>query len=278
MPATWTTEQILAMAPDARSAKAANGLATPRKWMSLGNNEQAIWGECQGSAKKPYQTQIDTDGPAFRCTCPSRKFPCKHALGLFLLMASQPTAFTQNTQPDWVTDWLTARTRSTQQRAKKKERAGKIADPDAQSKRAAERQKKVTAGLEELELRLHDVVRQGLAAAQGLPHSFWEEPAARMVDAQAPGVARLLREMRGIPSSGEGWPERLLEQLGRHSQEFGVAKMRRHGRRATARRAYCCCKSSDMTTLTALANSLLRHGQRKCLMTARHFCPLFKPG
>jgi hypothetical protein len=36
-----------------------------------------------------------------------------------------------------------------------------------------------------------------------------------MVDAQAPGLARLLREMSGIPSSGAGWQERLLERLGR---------------------------------------------------------------
>jgi hypothetical protein len=36
-----------------------------------------------------------------------------------------------------------------------------------------------------------------------------------MVDAQAPGVARLLRDLAGIPASGEGWQDRLLERLGR---------------------------------------------------------------
>jgi hypothetical protein len=35
------------------------------------------------------------------------------------------------------------------------------------------------------------------------------------VDAQAPGLARWLREMASIPSTGEGWPGRLLERLGR---------------------------------------------------------------
>jgi uncharacterized Zn finger protein len=25
---------------------------------------------------------VDLSGPAFRCTCPSRKFPCKHGLAL----------------------------------------------------------------------------------------------------------------------------------------------------------------------------------------------------
>jgi hypothetical protein len=28
---------------------------------------------------------IDLVGPAFRCSCPSRKFPCKHGLALLLL-------------------------------------------------------------------------------------------------------------------------------------------------------------------------------------------------
>ncbi len=55
----------------------------------------------------------------------------------------------------------------------------------------------------------------GLASAQGESPRFWEERAARLVDAQAPGLARLVRELAGIPASSEGWPERLLERLGR---------------------------------------------------------------
>jgi hypothetical protein len=68
--------------------------------------------------------------------------------------------------------------------------------------------------LGELDLWLRDLVRRGLATAQGQPFSFWEGPAARMVDSQAPGVARMLREMAGVPASGDGWQERLLERLG----------------------------------------------------------------
>ena len=85
----WTPEQIVALAPDAGSVKAGRELATARKWVSLGRSEQAVWGECQGSGAKPYQTKIDLSEPAFQCSCPSRKFPCKHALGL-LLPAGRP--------------------------------------------------------------------------------------------------------------------------------------------------------------------------------------------
>ena len=212
MSATWTTEQILALAPDASSAKNGKALATPRKWVSLGQNEQAVWGECQGSGTSPYRTQIDLTETAFKCSCPSRKFPCKHGLGLFLIKISQPADFTSNAPPDWVSEWLNTRT---QKRAKKSEPATQVVDSVAQAKRTQQRYNKVAAGMQDLELWLRDLVRQGLAAAPGQPYSFWDGAAARMVDAQAPGVARQLRQMASIPHSGVGWQERLLEQLGR---------------------------------------------------------------
>ena len=41
------------------------------------------------------------------------------------------------------------------------------------------------------------------------------EQAARLIDAQAPGVARLLQQMAFLPHSGDKWQERLLERLSR---------------------------------------------------------------
>src|SRR6476620_6026994 len=115
-----TTEQILALAPDTSSAKAGRDLAATRKWLNLGYNEQAVWGECLGSGKVPYQTQIDLSEPAFRCTCPSRKFPCKHGLGLFLLLANQPESFSLGAAPAWVVEWLATRAKRAEQSAGKR--------------------------------------------------------------------------------------------------------------------------------------------------------------
>ncbi len=216
----WTSDQILKLAPDSGSARSGRDLGAARKWVSLGCNDQACWGECQGSGSVPYQTQIDLGEPAFRCSCPSRKFPCKHALGLFLLYAEQRGVLSASAPPAWVDEWLTARAKKAEQRAKKTESAGDgepvaVVDAAAQARRAADREAKVAAGLVELKRWLLDLVRQGLASAQGRPYSFWESVAARMVDAQAPGAARLVRDLAGIPASGEGWPDRLLERLGR---------------------------------------------------------------
>jgi hypothetical protein len=214
--ASWTQEQILALAPDASSAKSGRDLAAARKWVLLGANEAAAWGLCQGSGKDPYQTQIDLGAAAFRCSCPSRKFPCKHGLGLFLLLAAQPTAFTETNAPDWVTSWLEARgarAEQTAQRAEAKARGEVTVDAEAQAKRAQERERKVAAGLDEVERWLEDLLRRGLAEAQSQPYSYWEGIASRMVDAQASGLARMLRDMASVPASGEGWPGRLLERL-----------------------------------------------------------------
>lgn len=211
----WTSEQILGLAPDASSAKAGRELAAPRKWVTLGYDEATAWGECQGSGKTPYQASIDLAEPAFRCTCPSRKFPCKHGLGLFLLLISQPALFSQKEAPVWVSDWLKSRTKRAEQKTNREERGETTRDTAAQAKRAEQRQSKVEAGLRELDLWLRDLVRRGLTNVYGQPYSFWDGPAARLVDAQAPGLARLVREMAGIASSGEGWQEKLLVKLSR---------------------------------------------------------------
>ena len=66
-------------------------------------------GACQGSGSKPYQVQIDLAEPAFKCSCPSRKFPCKHALGLLLIHATTPAAIVKAERPAWVSEWLASR-------------------------------------------------------------------------------------------------------------------------------------------------------------------------
>lgn len=215
MATTWTAEQIIALAPDASSAKSGKDLANVRKWVTLGQHEDVVWGECQGSGKNPYQTQIDTNEPAFKCSCPSRKFPCKHGLGLFLLLAAQPAAVTAGEPPAWVVEWVESRAKraeKAQQRAA--ESKEKAADPAAQAKRAQSRQARVSAGLAELELWLRDLVRGGLAAIPRRPYNYWETMAARLVDAQAPGLARRVRDMAGISASGADWQEELLRHLG----------------------------------------------------------------
>ena len=192
--------QILALAPDAASAKAGSQLAMPRNWSNLGRSESALWGECQGSGKQPYRTQIDLGEPAFKCSCPSRKFPCKHGLGLYLLLDAEPGLFSSGDAPAWVTDWLQSRQQRQEKKAAKPEPSPEAAATAAAQarKREEKREDKVDAGVRELQTWLHDLAREGLASVRSRGQGFWDAIAARMVDAQAAPLARRLQRAGGM--------------------------------------------------------------------------------
>lgn len=217
-----TSDQVNALAPDGAALAAARGLASARKWLALGRSDEAAWGECKGSAKEPYRTQVDLREVAFRCSCPSRKFPCKHGLGLLMLLADQPELVAPAAPPPWVAEWLAGRAKAAEKRqAKEQPQAAAPAEPAAPaaaaapSRGASAREARVAAGMADLELWLQDRVGAGLAAAQAEAPELFGAFAARMVDAQAPGAARMLRAAADSAGSGPGWQGRLLAHLAR---------------------------------------------------------------
>ncbi len=210
--AQWTTAQVDSLAPDAKSIKAAQKLLSIRRWPLVGANDAAIWGQCQGSGSKPYSTRVDLANMAFKCSCPSRKFPCKHGLALLYLYAQQPSAFTETTAPEWVTEWLAARS----ERQKKKTTVAKTKPVDtvAQAKRIDAREAKISAGLTELERWLHDLMRAGLADLSRQPQTLYADMAARLMDAQAPGLAKQVHALAALRPTAADWASQLLQQLG----------------------------------------------------------------
>ncbi len=215
MTATWTIETVLALAPDAASAKAGQGLASSRKWLRLGTGDSLIWGECQGSGANPYQTKLDLEGPAFSCSCPSRKFPCKHGLGLMLVWVNEVSHFISGEPPAWVVSWKENREKKAGQAKTKPEQPPAPGDPAARRKREAARNAKVAAGFDDLSLWMSDLLRQGFASLGAKSRTVWDEQARRMIDAQAPGVARRLRQIDEMSFAGEGWQTALLDRLAR---------------------------------------------------------------
>jgi hypothetical protein len=202
-----TEEQVLALAPDDASRKAGRDLSSPSKWVSKGANEDALWGECQGSGSKPYQTQVDLKGMAFKCSCPSRKFPCKHGIGLMLLNVRQPDGFTTNAAPAWVSEWLTGRE---EKETKKKE---KPTNETAQAKRQQAREQSVEDGLAELLLWIKDIVRNGIIGIPEKDSSFFINMARRMIDAKAPGMATLVKAAGNLSFFREGWQNEFTDLL-----------------------------------------------------------------
>ncbi len=218
MTSPLSKEQVLALAPDASSAKAAASLAAEGKWESLGADDAAAWGECKGSGAKPYQTQVELATLSSRCSCPSRKFPCKHGLALLLLYAQPSPRFAQpSEQPAWVAEWLTAR----QQKAAKKEQAAterQAQDPAAAAaaaaKREAARWKRIEAGTADLSRWIADQFRHGLAQFGHEQREAGHGMAARMVDAQAPGLEQPLLAALAALAHGSAGSEEAAERLG----------------------------------------------------------------
>jgi hypothetical protein len=210
----FSEEQILAMAPDDSSKKSGKELANPSKWGKREWSDRALWGECQGSGKLPYQTQIDLSNIAFKCSCPSRKFPCKHGLGLLLLYARDKKLFNQAAEPDWVTGWLDKRNEREEKKTEKQEKEKeKKADPVAQAKRQENRMKRVEDGMADLRLWIGDIIRNGLVNIPGKDPSYFETMARRMVDAQATGLAAMVRSLRDTSFYQDGWQTSFLDQL-----------------------------------------------------------------
>jgi hypothetical protein len=221
-PQRWSVAQIHALAPDPASQKAGTKLAAPGPWSEIGASPGAslLWGDCKGSGAKPYQVTVELSAPAFACSCPSRKFPCKHALGLLLLWSAGTVPDTQ-ALPQRVEEWLSGRRERTEKaearKAAQAEKAAEAAnDPEAARraaaaahKRTAQRAGRIDAGFDELELWLADQVRSGLTGLRGAGYKPLDGLARRLVDAQAPGVAAKVKDLAPALSA-EGWPDHTL--------------------------------------------------------------------
>ncbi|WP_210515389.1 DUF5691 domain-containing protein [Hymenobacter terricola] len=245
---SFTEAQAQALVTDPGTLKRGQELANPTKWANLGRTDTAAWGECAGSGSRPYLTGIDLSEPAFKCSCPSRVFPCKHGAGLLLLLARQPALLAGNTPPVWLEEWLGKRQQTQEKKAEKPTPSPASATKAAKASAAAEategeelsgltflesgpesevslkgevptgpdpkRLARMAAGADDLAAWLEDLMRAGLATLDQQPTKFWESQAARLVDNQLPGLAATLRELATLRHAHADWPTRLLARLG----------------------------------------------------------------
>ena len=200
-----TADFVQSLSPDSASTAAGRKLSGPRDWTGLSRSARALWGECRGSAL--YQTRVDLTDFASKCSCPSRKFPCKHALGLLFMAATAPTNLVEADEPGWVSDWLSQRGAKAAAKAEPVEK--KPVDEKAQAKRTDARLAAITAGINLTERWLHDLVTQGIAAVN-LDRQL-ETAATRLTDAKAGALAERLRQIAAL---SEVEQNRRIDELG----------------------------------------------------------------
>jgi hypothetical protein len=220
-----TRERIESLAPDQASLAAALKLVKPAAWPVLAANADAsvLWGECQGSGATPYRVAVSPDDTAYKCTCPSRKFPCKHVLAVLWLRVDKPDRFETAAPPPWVEEW-SARRRpggggprpgrpkpddgepreapsldaalTAEPKASPDPKAAARAEAQRQRVRA-ERENAVLAGLDDLDRWIIDQLSQGLAGFAQRSQTAVRTLSTRLVDAKAGGLAARLDQLTG---------------------------------------------------------------------------------
>ena len=215
------------LATDQSSLKAAAGLAKPAKWSGVGASRDGalVWGECAGSGANPYRVMADLRDLGNKCTCPSRKFPCKHVLGLLWLNAEMVVPFAPTDTPAWVSDWLGRRRSSggapkvinpdsngsaDAKEAAKDVQAAQFAEPAAPedpkaaarreasaAKRSEDTERAILDALDALEQWIGDQLRLGLSAFIDEATARCRRIAARLVDGKAAVLAGRIDELPG---------------------------------------------------------------------------------
>jgi len=204
------------LAIDQASLKAAAGLAKPGKWSGVGisDDEALIWGDCAGSGANPYRVMADLRDRGSKCTCPSRKFPCKHALALFWLKAEAIVPFVVAEPPEWVGEWLARRRstggapKATKGTADKDLDAARSDEPEpvydakaaarrdaASARRTEDTERLILEALDALEQWIGDQLRLGLGGFVDDVTTRCRRIAARLIDGKAAALAGHVDEM-----------------------------------------------------------------------------------
>lgn len=198
-----TQEFVEAAAPNEAAAKNGRALVLKKKFVALHHSpDETLWfGRCQGSGKTPYLCSADfavPEKPVYRCTCPSRLFPCKHSLGLLYAMA-EGGKFTGAEVPEE----LEAKREKVAGRAEKRK-----ADAEKPVKvNKAALAKKIRAqldGIDLLETLTRDVVRLGIGTMNPKTARELEEQARQLGNAYLPGAQAALHRYTKLFSTAAG--------------------------------------------------------------------------
>jgi len=218
------TEQfILTQAPNGSAAENGRKLSAKGSFSARmkDSDGKVFWAECAGSGKKPYRVSIDfslSDSmPTCRCSCPSRQFPCKHALGLMFEMFSGKDFSVGDIPED-----LAAK------QAKQAARAAKKEETPAEEKKTKKasvsaQKKKVMRQLEGIELAenmVRELLSRGLATLSGTGAETFEKLAKDLGNYYLSGpqlsfmrIALAVKQIRKEPDKAEDQYKEALRVL-----------------------------------------------------------------
>ncbi len=217
---------IESAAPNADAAKNGRALVVKGKLSGLhiDGEQTIIFGQCAGSGKEPYRVSCDfarADQPTYRCSCPSRQFPCKHCIGLMFAYVLKKSSFTTAVVPEDVAE---KREKLASRVEKKKEEADKprVVNKDALAKKIRAQ----LDGLELLEKLTLDLTRIGIGNMNAKAAREIEDKAKQLGNAYLPGAQAALHRYTklfnedasatgGASTKGEAMYSEALDHLSR---------------------------------------------------------------
>lgn len=199
-----TEQQILAAAPNPAAAANGKKIAGSGGFVKLykSADETFFMGECKGSGKNPYITSadyIDPEKPVFRCSCPSRQFPCKHSLGLMYEMMSDKTFETCEIPEDIMRKRSKIAAKNAPEKAPEEltpEEAAKLEKKKAAAAKTAKKAKsaklaKQLEGLDLCEKVIKDLISAGLGTMSGASLSTYKDISKQLGNYYLNGPQRL---------------------------------------------------------------------------------------
>ncbi len=150
---------------------------------------------------------IDLQDLAYKCTCPVKRQPCKHSLSLLLQYADPLINIPTQSPPEEVKIWIEKRDKKAL--PKSKEALEKTAANKVQNK--SDRLHLMRSGIEELRLRILDLVHNGITQLYDNPILI-DEFAARMVDAKLGGIGKQIRLLK-VSMQHDDWTSNWLHAI-----------------------------------------------------------------
>lgn len=171
---------------NARKISRTNGFYVLKKTA----DDTLIFGECKGSGAKPYYTSADFmgDTPVFRCSCPSRQFPCKHSLALMFDWLSGKDFAVEE-----VPDDIASKRKKIEDKAKK---ASEPAKPKKTNISALTKKlKKQREGLELAENFVNDILSRGVTSINNASCEQYKALAKQLGDYYLPEPQSIMLEI-----------------------------------------------------------------------------------
>lgn len=189
-------EYINSIAPNQNAILNGWGLVKKNSFVkySISTDENLIFGECRGSGESNYITSADfinPESPVFRCTCPSRQFPCKHAMGLMYAYINGKKFDKADIPEDIAEKRIKAEKREEKKKDKTTDEQPKKVNKNALIKKIQTQRD----GLDLLEKITFNLAQSGLGTFNARTLQMLEEQVKQLGNYYIPGAQIALREL-----------------------------------------------------------------------------------